>query len=389
VVFGLSVPMHATPAAASASTLEHHVVSIMESKLGVSRAQTAAEGRSYRVTIERQALGWAFGFAVQRAAFVQGDHPHAWIFLAQRKGGQWMVALDTDTAFTGFAARAVAEVFGVQEKAVFANRAGLHDTGIQAVSSNNTGLRLPYQVGQAWTLTGGPHGWGGYERPYSAIDLAGGDGAVRAGADGVVYTICADNSGGAPGGWRRVYHDNGYTSDYYHLSNLTSWTNGARLGGAKKLGNIGRNVCDGGSASGAHVHFGILDGTTRVPWHWRSAGQWVFWEGSAAYSGYALHGSKRANVGDTLYNYGKLPATSGIIDANGAGTVNRRSGPGSGYALAGTLNDGQVVQIACWAYGTSHNGRYGSTTVWNKLTDNTWFSDAFAYTGQTTVGSQC
>lgn len=37
----------------------------------------------------------------------------------------------------------------------------------------------------------------------------------------------------------------------------------------------------------------------------------------------------------------------------------------------------------------SHTGRYGSTTVWNKLTDNTWFSDAFAYTGQNTVGSKC
>jgi LasA protease len=387
---GLSASLMAGPAVAAPAELDQVVITAMSTKLGRGTAALAAEGRSYRVAVQRRSDGWVFGFAVQRAAFRAGDYPVAWLFLAQREGRQWTVTLDTDAGFAQVAAAAPLGIFNAQEKATFAaRRAAAQGISIQAVSSNNTGLRLPYQVGQAWTMTGGPHGWVGPERPFSAIDLAGGDGVVRAGADGIVYTMCADSSGGAPGGWRRVYHANGYTTDYYHLSNLSALTDGSWLGGTKKLGHTGRNVCDGGSASGAHVHWGILDGTTRVQWHWKSAGQWVFWEGSTAHGGYALHGSTRVNVGGTLHNYGKLPATSGIVDANGAGTVNRRSGPGSSYPLAGTINDGAVVSIVCWAYGTTHSGRYGSTNIWNKMADNSWFSDAFAYTGKPTVGSQC
>lgn len=294
------------------------------------------------------------------------------------------MAVDSDPGFAALAAQAPQAVLSAPEKALFASR-----VSVQAVSSNNTGLRLPYAIGQTWTMTGGPHGWSGSNRPFSSIDLAGGDGIVRAAGGGTMYTMCTDNSGGAPGGWRRVYHGNGYTTDYYHMRNLTSIPSGSSVSEGAALGSTGNNVCAGGSSSGAHVHFAILDGTTRVAWNWRAVGKWVLWEGASAYGGYALHGSTRVNVGGGLYNYGALGANQGIVDANGGGTVNKRSGPGTGYPIVGSVADGTTVTISCWRNGTTHSGRYGSTAVWDKLSDGTWISDAFAYTGVNTIGPNC
>jgi LasA protease len=170
---------------------------------------------------------------------------------------------------------------------------------------------------------------------------------------------------------------------------LTSIGSGSSIGEGTALGNTGTNVCAGGSASGPHVHFGILDGTTRVGWNWRSAGKWVFVEGASAYGGYALHGSTQVNVGGGLYNYGALGANQGIVDAFGSASINRRSGPGTGYAIVGSAADGTTVTISCWRNGTTHTGRYGATAVWDKLTDGTWVSDAFVYTGVNTIGPNC
>ena len=39
------------------------------------------------------------------------------------------------------------------------------------------------------------------------------------------------------------------------------------------------------------------------------------------------------------------------------------------------------MSIACSANGTTHTGRWGTTSLWNRLTDGTWISDAYVYTG--------
>jgi len=65
--------------------------------------------------------------------------------------------------------------------------------------------------------------------------------------------------------------------------------------------------------------------------------------------------------------------------------LNRRAGPGTGHGVVGT------VSVACSANGTSHTGRFGYTTaMWNKLTDGSWISDAFTWTGTSgPVNSWC
>ncbi|GAA2715180.1 hypothetical protein ACFY2R_27765 [Micromonospora olivasterospora] len=39
------------------------------------------------------------------------------------------------------------------------------------------------------------------------------------------------------------------------------------------------------------------------------------------------------------------------------------------------------MTVACSANGTTHTGRWGTTSLWNRLTDGTWVTDAYTWTG--------
>jgi len=234
-----------------------------------------------------------------------------------------------------------------------------------------TGMRLPWAIGQSWRLTGGPH-----ESALQAVDLAGGDGRVLAARGGTLYVMCSSQRG-----WLRVAHDRGYSTDYYHLFNNRT-DNGATVAEGAFLGNIGTDVSCGGSATGNHVHFSLRQNGAFVGIASHNFGKWQIYNGSATYQGYALHGSTQINTGGSMNNFGALGFTQGIIDTNGGGVLNRRSGPGTNFGVVGTVADGATVTIACSANGTSHTGRFNYTTaMWNKLTDGSWISDAFTWTG--------
>ncbi|MFW6600297.1 peptidoglycan DD-metalloendopeptidase family protein [Propionibacteriaceae bacterium Y2011] len=61
--------------------------------------------------------------------------------------------------------------------------------------------------------------------------------------------------------------------------------------------------------------------------------------------------------------------------------LNVRSGPGTSHEVVGSLAPGTRVTIQCTAQGTAVTGPWGSTTLWDKLSDGTWASDAWLYTG--------
>ncbi|MEV4411795.1 peptidoglycan DD-metalloendopeptidase family protein [Catellatospora sp. NPDC049609] len=317
-----------------------------------------------RVTVSRQHRGWAFGTAVLVAPRSHDAHPTGSIFVARAEAGRWQVAFDGEAAFAALAAES--PVVTADERTVFTTPAPTYAGG-----DFRTGMALPFAVGQTWTLSGGPHGWGGSEAPFSSIDLAGGDQVVRAARGGTAYTMCQ--------GWIRVIHDRGYSTDYYHLWSSIS-VNGAAVAQGAYLGYTGTDVTCGGAASGRHVHFALRQNSAYVPIGDHGIGKWVF-VGGAAYQGGARHGSSWAGVGGALYNYGVLGFTQGVVDANGGGTLTRRSGPGSGYTALGSLADGATVSISCSANGTTHTGRYGATAMWNRLTDGSWVSDAYLWTG--------
>ncbi|MFF4880915.1 peptidase M23 [Micromonospora sp. NPDC000668] len=321
-----------------------------------------------RVTVTRRdGRAWAFGTAVLVAPHEEGLYPSGWIFVAHQQRGGWQVAFEGEGNFTELAAAAPASVVAQRERDTFTAPGTLAANG-----DFRTGMRLPFALGQSWTLRGGPHGWSGSPRPFSSIDLFGGDQRVLAVRAGTAYTMCK--------GWIRVVHDRGYTTDYYHLWNNLN-VDGASVGAGTYLGDTGTDITCGGSASSRHVHLGFRQNSAYVAIATHNLGKWVPREGSTAYEGYALHGSKRVNVGGALYNYGPLGFTEGIIDSNGGTSISRRSGPGTGYGVVGSIADGATAAVACSANGTTHTGRWGTTALWNRLTDGTWIPDAYHYTG--------
>ncbi|WDZ83552.1 peptidase M23 [Micromonospora cathayae] len=332
-------------------------------------ALRAAGPDDTRVTVSRRdGRTWATGTAVVVAPREEGAYPAGWVFLAHRDRTGWRVAFDGEAAFADLARHAPTSVLSSRERAVFTSPPAPTYAG----GDYRTGMRLPYGVGQSWSYTGGPHGWGGSDSPWSSIDLAGGDQRVLAARGGTAYTMCR--------GWIRVIHDRGYATDYYHLWNSIS-VNGAGVGEGAYLGDTGTDVTCGGSASGRHVHFGLRQNNAYVPIAGHDLGKWVLANGGGTYQGSALHGSAQVNVGGTLYNHGALGFTQGVVDSVGGGTVNRRSGPGTGYGVVGSVADGATVSIACSANGTTHTGRWGATALWNRLTDGSWISDAYLWTG--------
>jgi LasA protease len=373
----------AAPAAAAPGqgALRAAVTAQLLRRSGTTAQGAAAGGRQVIISFRQSSAdgAWQFGTAVLTAPHRAGVLPDGWLFLAQRGQLAWQVGFDGSAAFRQLAGRAPTSVVPVASRHAYT--ASLAVTPLAVPASNNTGLRLPYALSQSWVLTGGPHGWSGdTPKPWSSIDLSGGDGRVLAAGGGTATTLCS--------GWQRIVHDNGWSTDYYHLFNTQSF-NQTRVSAGSYLGNIGTNTTCGGFASGAHVHFALLAGGVYQDLQWKAFGKWVVWEGSATYQGFALHGSTQVNVGGSLFNYGGLSANQGIVDAWGSGSVNKRSGPGTNFAIVGSVSDGTTVTISCWRNGTTITGRYGTTSVWDKLTDGTWISDALAYTGVNTIGPQC
>ncbi|MFF1822981.1 peptidoglycan DD-metalloendopeptidase family protein [Kribbella sp. NPDC058245] len=341
----------------------------------VSAAKTSKAKADVQVSVTRGAgTGAVFGTTVAVVPQGQDTYPEGWLFAARLVDGKWQVGLEGERAFSDLTA--TSPVVSAKEKQLFAPQAAGGDF--------RTGMRLPFALGASWSMPGGPHGWAGTDTPYSSVDLSGGNGQVLAARAGTAYTMCGNGKG-----WIRVIHDRGYATDYYHMfGNIAA--NGLAVSEGTFLGNIGTDVSCGGSASGPHVHFALRQNSAYVGIAGHNVGGWVFQNAASAYNGTALHGSTLRSPGQQLYNYGALGFTQGIIDAFGGGTVNKRTGPGTNYALAGSVADGTTVNISCSKNGTSHSGRWGTTSLWNRLSDGTWVSDAFMWTGVATpVNGTC
>ncbi len=362
--FGLAGPSAAQ--ADSADLVEQVVQAARNRAVG----EEASRWPDAEVRVLRSNSRSAYGTVVLVAPRDADSTPRDWVFVAERDDtrADWRIGLDGQPAFAELAARS--EVLSAKEHTVFAAHSGRVSAEVNG--DYRTGMRLPWAVGQSWTVLGGPHAHDAGSGPWSSVDLAGGDQRVLAVRDGLAYTPCV--------GMIRVLHPDGYASRYYHLWNHL-WADGLHVSAGTHLGDTGTETGCGGAARARHVHFSLMYNGNFVGIANHIIGKWLFRNGSAQYGGSALHGSRSVAVGGQLYNYGALGYTQGIVDADGAATVNRRSGPGTGHALAGTVADGATVTIACSATGTTHTGRWGTTSLWNRLTDGTWISDAYVYTG--------
>ncbi|MGQ0605141.1 MAG: peptidoglycan DD-metalloendopeptidase family protein [Anaerolineales bacterium] len=152
-------------------------------------------------------------------------------------------------------------------------------------------LTLPFEPNRIWTFTGGPHPAWGRLVPWAAVDFApagiSGCGSsaeyTRAVADGVIVragdsTVVLDLDGDG-------YEGTGWEIFYFHMAEANLVRAGTRV---KQGDPIGHPSCEGGSATGTHVHI-----ARRYNGEWMAAdgivplnfGGWVAVRGPAAYLG--------------------------------------------------------------------------------------------------------
>jgi len=153
-------------------------------------------------------------------------------------------------------------------------------------------LRLPFQPGEVWAYTGGPHTAWGTGQPFAALDFAPpsvttgcvpSEQWVTAVADGVVtvvdvgeVTLDLDGDGDDRTGWAIFY---------LHLATKDR----VPLGATVKAGDpIGHPSCEGGASTGSHVHIAR-----------KYNGEWILAEGVLAFNleGWIAYNGSRPYLG--------------------------------------------------------------------------------------------
>ncbi len=223
-------------------------------------------------------------------------------------------------------------------------------------------FQLPFPCGQVWAgQTRTNHS------PQNSVDFnRSGDESdtVVAAASGTVTRV--ENLGSQSyGRWIEVSHGNGYTTRYAHLSSQ-SVSRGQRVSRGQKLGAVGNT----GGSSGAHLHYEQRRNGVAVRPSFDGAGALFF--GTRSYT------SKNCTASVTP-NTGSNAGSSARIETSGA-PLNVRAGAGTGFAVTGTVNDGQAVTITCQTRGTQVSGPFGRTDLWDKIGSG-YFSDAYVFTG--------
>jgi len=173
------------------------------------------------------------------------------------------------------------------------------------VSLNQPTFLFPFSSGQSWTFTGGPHsGWGTLE-PYSGIDFAppanvGGctstDLWATAVADGVIVrsetgivVLDLDKDGEERTGWNVFY---------LHVASEGRIAIGIHV----KTGDpIGHPSCEGGRATGTHIHIARKFNGEWIPADGTLAFNlegWIAHDGSLPYQGTLTRGSQTVTACD-------------------------------------------------------------------------------------------
>lgn len=302
------IVLAAASIAAAPSTdpaLDQAVVSAMTERSRADGSSLISANAGTEVNVQRATPSgdWAFGSSVIKAPNVEGAYPEGWLFLAQRTATGWRVGLDGTGDFADLAQKAPDSVVSQGEKKTFA--ANSKAAQARTAQAAPTGLSLPYPVGASWRIIGGPHGWSGQPRPWSSIDLdsRAANRDVLAAQSGRAYSVCSN------GGHIRIIHDNGWTTEYYHLLNEIRPAPGTPVRMGDYLGQTSTRIPCGGSAGSNHVHFALKSGSSWVPLQDKTIGGWTYFEGSSAYGGGAHRGGVYRYTGDWLQNHG--PETGG------------------------------------------------------------------------------
>ena len=244
---------------------------------------------------------WAFGIVVIKATTLN-DSPALFLFNAYHEKTGWIVALEMEEMFNVFLNQIPVSLVSIESKQFMVREA---DNGEyhQLAGNEEAQLSLPWDTGQSWKLTGGPHMNSINSTVWSALDFQGpnSSGVVRAAQSGVVW-----RSSGCLN-FIRVDHSDGWQTGYYHLLNERV-SNGQTVSRGQALGDISTASGCGGSASGPHVHFSLRRNGVEQKIDGHDIGGWTVHNGTAQYNGYMVRVSDGARVNQwgTIYNDGSI-----------------------------------------------------------------------------------
>ncbi|MDH6626576.1 uncharacterized protein YraI [Streptomyces sp. LBL] len=71
-------------------------------------------------------------------------------------------------------------------------------------------------------------------------------------------------------------------------------------------------------------------------------------------------------------------------------SLNVRSGPGTSYTIVRVLSEGAHVPIYCQTPGTTVTGPYGTSNIWDNISNGQYVADSYVNTGSDGyVASRC
>lgn len=233
---------------------------------------------------------WAFGTETIPPPRGMTVMPESSLYIAQRTGTGWQVALAGTPQFTTLVRKAPASVVPAAERPVLEKFSAAADTPL------DTGLMLPWGVGQSWALLATDKGVSGFD---------GGDGRVLAAGDGRIYRLCSSSPGH---GLVLLVHLNGLATQYYQMSNVTTVRDGSLVKRGDYLGRTStEQPCGGGDAPQRMVQFAISDATGTMRLDHFQIGGWTMRETVAAT--FAERAGVRVDAGNPLLNFGFMPAS--------------------------------------------------------------------------------
>jgi len=200
-------------------------------------------------------------------------------------------------------------------------------------------FQFPFPLGASWRFSG-PHSWFGGDtypdrssmdfstswanypdRPYkNSVAAAAGDALIR--TPGQTSSPC----------WVAIDHGGGWSTSYYHLINLGDPGALGTMTRNQLIGSIGTETCNGGFASGPHVHFTLLYNGALVDLEGVKLSGWTIHvgpDGSDPYaSGYLERDGMTLSPGSAVENdyhiyYGSPVDYSLRFSGHGAGDFDR------------------------------------------------------------------
>lgn len=225
--------------------------------------------------------------------------------------------------------------------------------GVAPASAAPT-FQMPFICGQSWKAAT----YGGHQPSYYAVDWNNDNGdawergqPVLASAPGTVVTSAYD--GTAYGNYVVIDHGAGWRTLYAHLSARS--VSGGSVAQAQQIGTIG-----GTPNWPVHLHYEQrLNDVVQAA---------------------AINGSPIAYT--TTYNGNPYTSKNGCTSSPAyvryytTGTVNLRTGPGTGYAIVRAVGANTPIDVVCQAWGTD----VGGNRIWDRLTGGEWVADYWTTT---------